>query len=423
MSENQSRLELILLNGWNLLKSMRFAIILLIVLTVASIINLFSGEFVSLAGTGQELSRSVFTQIYGPLKGNLLYFFQMDSPYESWWFTTLLALLLLSLTICVIDRTSIVFRLAFPSGGSRESDSNQIHQVLDENQVAWPKIMLDLLSGMGYNSSLKFVDNKVIVRGFKHTLAHLGPWLVHIGFILLVIGGAMIARGKFTTTVSGMPGEILTTRGGMEPWDFRVRVDDFLIKYYPLQVKQIVMLDEHHLGKIIAENTDSTFDIEIYQPEYQILRHVSSDRLKNHFDRWYSGGRLDQPNIADYIATLTVIEDGKEIRTEQVEVNHPLRYKGYRFYQSSFDDSRTDAEGRWTTVLQVRKDRGSPFVWTGIIIVSLGLMLGLYMVPRSIVITISKGKWDLLLTAKRNKTLFLREDKRIRNELENLLKS
>ena len=83
-------------------------------------------------------------------------------------------------------------------------------------------------------------------------------------------------------------------------------------------------------------------------------------------------------------------------------MNHPLRYKGYRFYQTSFDDEVTDAQGRWTTVLNVRKDRGASFVWAGIAVVSLGLMLALYFMPRYVYALIEKrpDKTSVILAAR-----------------------
>jgi cytochrome c biogenesis protein len=41
-------------------------------------------------------------------------------------------------------------------------------------------------------------------------------------------------------------------------------------------------------------------------------------------------------NIIDYISTVTVIEDGKEVMTREITVNNPLEYKGVKFYQSTY---------------------------------------------------------------------------------------
>jgi cytochrome c biogenesis protein len=56
--------------------------------------------------------------------------------------------------------------------------------------------------------------------------------------------------------------------------------------------------------------------------------------LKNKFDL-----DRDRGNIKAYISDLTVIENEKPIFSRQLKVNKPLRYKGFRFYQNSFDPS------------------------------------------------------------------------------------
>ena len=40
--------------------------------------------------------------------------------------------------------------------------------------------------------------------------------------------------------------------------------------------------------------------------------------------------------VKDWKSTLTVLEDEEPVLTKIVEVNHPLSYNGYVFYQSSY---------------------------------------------------------------------------------------
>jgi cytochrome c biogenesis protein ResB len=179
-----------------------------------------------------------------------------------------------------------------------------------------------------------------------------------------------------------MPGEFLSSDESR--WGFNVRVDDFQINYHPIDLRQIVEVDGHIIGRIIERTAEHRFDIETLKPTMGLLRDVQSQRISNRIDRRMGSGRLDKANIADYVATLSIFENGDSLYTRRVEVNAPLRHRGYRFYQSSYDDQRTDSDGRWTTILQVRKDTGSPLVWIGLGAVSLGLVLGLYLTPRHV---------------------------------------
>jgi cytochrome c biogenesis protein ResB len=240
--------------------------------------------------------------------------------------------------------------------------------------------VLATLKRAGYRVWHRTEVNITYVYGSRFAFARIGPWLVHFGFIFLLVGGAMIARGSYSTYADGRPGEFLAIDDSR--WGFNVRVDDFRVDYHPLDVRQIVEVDGHIIGRILFKTAEQRFDVEALQPKMDVLRDVESDRISNRIDRRMGSGRLDKTNIADYVATLTVFEGSESLFTRTVEVNAPLRYRGYRFYQSSYDDRRTDSEGRWTTILQVRKDTGSPLVWVGLVAVSFGLVLGLYFAPR-----------------------------------------
>ena len=57
------------------------------------------------------------------------------------------------------------------------------------------------------------------------------------------------------------------------------------------------------------------------------------------------------------------------ILLRKISMNHPLRYRGYSFYQSSYIQGPVE-----TTVLSVRNDPGTPFVYAGFLIVIAGVV-------------------------------------------------
>jgi hypothetical protein len=71
--------------------------------------------------------------------------------------------------------------------------------------------------------------------------------------------------------------------------------------------------------------------------------------------------------ISDYISELQIIKDNKVVGEKDIEVNHPLRFGGYHFYQSSYDDKA----GQYT-VLQVVSDTGLYVVYAGYWLLCLG---------------------------------------------------
>ena len=79
--------------------------------------------------------------------------------------------------------------------------------------------------------------------------------------------------------------------------------------------------------------------------------------------------------ISDYISELEVIDkEGNVVAKKDIEVNHPLHFGGYHFYQSSYDDKA----GQYT-VLQVVSDTGLYVVYTGYWMLCLGVIWHLWL--------------------------------------------
>ena len=74
--------------------------------------------------------------------------------------------------------------------------------------------------------------------------------------------------------------------------------------------------------------------------------------------------------VKDYFSDLVVIKDGKEVLKKTIQVNDPLYYGGYHFYQSSYD-----ADNEQYTVLSVTSDTGLYAVFTGFFLLCLGVLL------------------------------------------------
>jgi len=316
---------------------MKFAIILLVVIAVVSVFALFLGEFypVKAGAPGwQEFWRQELN-LSKPLF-NLLTFFELHDPYRSWWYQFLLLLLSVSLLACIIERIPIVMR-AMRTGEPRDAEA--VDQMASARTFtargSSEEIRRKLPGSFRYNETR--TSGEIRVAGQHGAISHLGPILAHAGLLALVVGGVAASLLGMNTRVGGRPGDIMT-----DPiFDFSVRVDSFRIEYYPLGIGQYVLVDSSFLGRIIGREGD-TFILEARDAQDHMHQiQATADRLLNQFDI-----DTDRGNIKSYISTLTVLEDGREVLTKQVEVNHPLRYKGYRFYQSSFDPESPIVDAR-----------------------------------------------------------------------------
>ncbi|MDP8206422.1 MAG: cytochrome c biogenesis protein ResB [Candidatus Electryonea clarkiae] len=412
---------------WILFKSMKFAIILLIIFAVLSIFNLFAQEFIIEVQGGSDRAHLIYQSEYGETRASVLMFFQMYNPYRSWWYSLMLGLLTLSLTICVIDRAPNVYNQVFRPRYLRDPKNYKSSKIsaMIKGKDGVDQTIDKVLKKNGYKVWQEQTEKGMIIDGEKFVWARSGSWFVHIGFIFLIIGGLLIARSEYRVHASGFPGELLAK--GEDQWGFNVLVEDFIIEYYPLAVGQVVEVNRRVIGRLIEKNSDGSFNVESYRPASGILPNIAPENISNKIDWQMDGGRIDQANISDYIAFLTIIENGKQIDTRRVEVNAPLRHKGFRFYQSSFDANRTNADGKWTTVLEVRKDGGSPFIWVGIILFTLGIVVSMYLTPRRINALIEKDgtKIDIYLAGRsvKNQSLFKNEFKRIVKKIQQNLKT
>ncbi len=75
----------------------------------------------------------------------------------------------------------------------------------------------------------------------------------------------------------------------------------------------------------------------------------------------------------DFKSTVTIFDEGKGRLTGTIEVNHPLKYRGYSFYQANYDP----ASLQWTG-LEVVRDPGVHVVFAGILLLNLGVVIMLY---------------------------------------------
>ena len=73
-------------------------------------------------------------------------------------------------------------------------------------------------------------------------------------------------------------------------------------------------------------------------------------------------------DIKEYISELQVIQDNHVVKEKDIEVNHPLHYGGYHFYQHSYDNQ----EGRYT-ILKVTSDSGLSFIYAGYFMLCFGV--------------------------------------------------
>jgi hypothetical protein len=278
---------------------------------------------------------------------------------------------------------------------------------------------------------LAFTALLITAIAFFRRLLHIrGLFLIHIGCVLVLLGGIWgskaglkirdalfetdtIHRGQMVIYEGEMQREVITEDNEVKELPFAVKLIDFRLEYYQPGYLLIQTSDgegfrmpaetgrQYFLGdnigsveivrqfekfKIFFEGDKRiAFDDPNGKPNPALeLRLRSPDGSES--TRYVSerfGGHIRQDDllafsyrrpIRDFISDLEVIKDNKVVLRKSIEVNKPLHFSGYLFYQHSYDS----AEGKYT-VLQVVSDNGLVAVYLGYILLCSGLFWHLWL--------------------------------------------
>ncbi len=170
---------------------------------------------------------------------------------------------------------------------------------------------------------------------------------------LMLIAGTIIFRrpGRLLLIHCGF---ILVLLGAMLGSDAGHKLQQKLLGIDKIHRGQMLIYQGQESNKVITEK-DST-----------IRKLPFSIKLKEFRVDYYEPKR---GAVRDYISSLAVIENDKTVAEKNVEVNHPLHYGGYYFYQYSYD-----AQAGQYSVLMVVSDTGLGLVYGGYVMLCAGVI-------------------------------------------------
>ncbi|MHC4681862.1 MAG: cytochrome c biogenesis protein ResB [Planctomycetota bacterium] len=120
--------------------------------------------------------------------------------------------------------------------------------------------------------------------------------------------------------------------------------------------------------------SNPTLEVQITQPDGQVATKYIFEKFPGHTHGRDAFLMNYHRTISDYISEIEIVENDKVVGAKDVEVNHPLYFGGYHFYQSSYDDQA----GRYT-VLSVHSDTGLFVVYAGYWLLCLGVIWHLWL--------------------------------------------
>ena len=253
--------------------------------------------------------------------------------------------------------------------------------------------------------------------------------LVHVGCVLVLLGsmgasnrGHKLQKGLwgigkiptgYMTIYEGQSANVVTSADGQPIGElpFVVRLKDFRLEHYkpeylhiqsqegqrwklPVEINRefslgpdfgtvtIVRAFENFRFNIERKTAyddpqpgyNPALEVEIKHPDGNVTTDYVFERFPGHVHEEDKFLLLYQRIISDYISELEVIKDGEVVAEKNIEVNHPLHYGGYHFYQNDYDHQ----DGRYT-FLEVVSDTGLNLVYAGYVMLCVGIFWQLWL--------------------------------------------
>ncbi|QYD69382.1 cytochrome c biogenesis protein ResB [Paraburkholderia edwinii] len=303
-----------------LLSSMRFAIAMLVILAIASII----GTVLT-----QDDPYPNYVNQFGPFWADIFRSLSLYTVYSAWWFMLILGFLIASVSLCVIrNAPKMLADTKSWKDKVREASLRAFHHkgefAVPQTRAQATTTLTQLSAKLGYRFVTRESEGATLIAAKRGAMTKLGYISAHLAIVIICIGGLLD---------SNLP----------------IRLQMWLFDKSPISSNTVIneIPPEHRLSQ-----SNPTFRGYAWVPEGQ---HVSTAILNQ------PNGSLIQDLpfsiqlnkfIVDYYSTgmpklfasdIVVIDHktGKQVPA-RVEVNKPFEYDGVSIYQSSFQDGGSE---------------------------------------------------------------------------------
>jgi cytochrome c biogenesis protein len=295
---------------------MRFAIALLTVICIASVIGTVLKQHEPLPN---------YVNQFGPFWAEVFGALSLYRVYSAWWFLLILAFLVASTSLCIARNTpKILTDLKVFKESIREQSLRAFHHkaegtLADAPQVAAHRLGQLLATG-GWKVKLQAREHGWMIAAKAGAANKLGYIAAHSAIVLVCLGG-LLDGDLIVRAQMALGGKSTYSGGG-------------LIADVPEQHRLSERNPTFRGNLLVAENTASSTAI-LNQSDGILLQELPfAIELKKFIVEYYSTG---MPKL---FASDIVIHDKAtgEKQEARVEVNKPASFKGIEIYQSSFDD-------------------------------------------------------------------------------------
>lgn len=281
---------------WNFFSSVKVAIYLILLTLIGSSL----GTILPQESTFLNIDPSVYyKEEYGQL-GHIYYLLGLSHTYTSWWFVLLLVMIGASLVICSLDRVLPLYkalsRQRIPKHMSFLTRQRVVYQgTVEQDGAEWVERVKPLIKKKGYRVR---TDGGTLLAE-KQRFSRWGPYVLHIGliiFLLAVLGRNLpgLHMDEHMAFPEGEPVHIKNT-------SYYLMNDGFKVEFY---TEEDMPNEFKGKGKVLPKKFET--EAILYVCESNCATPGQEPQLK-------------------------------EVARHNIEVNHPLNYKGLKAYQFDYD--------------------------------------------------------------------------------------
>lgn len=299
------------------LGSMELAITLFVIVGIASII-----------GTILQQNQAYNSYIikFGPFWFEVFRSLELYDIYSSWWFVILLGFLLVSTSACIYHYIPVVIRewRHFRLNVSEKSLTlmhSSGHWISHYSVEDSSKFMQQKLTNGGYQFRLKDEQDVITIAAKKGAVHRLGYLFTHGAIIVICLSA--LYDGNFNLKLRELAGQL------------KPETRDLFASQVP-EISRLKADDNHAFrgNANIPEGSTSGLIFLQMRNGFLVQELPFTITLNDFRIEHYESG---MPKSFESDVVIQDKESGEKI-SKTIEVNHPLMYKDFAVYQSSFDD-------------------------------------------------------------------------------------
>lgn len=297
--------------------SMRFAVALLSLLGIASVIGTV---------LQQNQPQTDYLVKFGPFWAQIFGFLGLYDVYASVWFVVIMMFLVVSTGLCLIRNVPPFWRemKSFREKVREKSLAAMRHSVLMDVKIA-PEVAKRYLEVQGFKGKIiNREDGSVLIAAKKGTMNKWGYIFAHLALIVICLGG--LTDSNLLLKLGMLAGRIVPDNRAVYAKDFKL---ESVLGAGNLSFRGNVNISEGQSADVVFLNADNGMLVQDLPFEVRLK--------KFHIDFYNTG----MPR--DFASDIEVTDKATGEKLERtIRVNHPLTLHGITIYQASFADGGSD---------------------------------------------------------------------------------